>query len=227
MEGERIFIMLKVVVFDSGYGGEFLADRIEEELPVIDIIRVIDWRNANKILTSPKEARRIAREDLRPYIGKVDLIIFANHLLTVTSLKYFRRKFKNQKFIGLGLRKPKTPVKDSTIILTTKAVTKTISYYNFILHLSHKPKTMTLDSWPEKIDDGELTFTEISNTLKGLVDRSVSSQEIFLFCSQFYDIKSELTKLFGNTIKIHDGFDDMIREICRILKIRGGMKKLK
>ena len=65
------------------------------------------------------------------------------------------------------------------------------------------------------------------NTLKGLVDRSVSSQEIFLFCSQFYDIKSELTKLFGNTIKIHDGFDDMIREICRILKIRGGMKKLK
>ena len=219
--------MLKIVVFDSGYGGEFLADKIEEELPVIDVIRVIDWRNADKILTSPKEARRIAREDLRPYIGRVDLIVFANHLITATSLKFFRRKFKNQRFIGLGLKKPKTPTKDSTIILTTKAVTRTISYYNFILHLNHKPKTIVLNSWPEKIDDGELNFSEINDTLKDLVDRSTCSQEIFLFCSQFYDIKSELVKLFGNTVKIHDGFNDSIREICRILKIKGGMKKLK
>ena len=219
--------MLKIVVFDSGYGGEFLADKIEEELPVIDVIRVIDWRNADKILTSPKEARRIAREDLKPYIGRVDLIVFANHLITATSLKFFRRKFKNQRFIGLGLKKPKTPTKDSTVILITKAITKTISYYNFIFHLNHKPKTITLDSWPEKIDDGELTFSEINDTLKDLVDRSTCSQEIFLFCSQLYDIKSELVKLFGNTVKIHDGFNDSIREICRILKIKGGMKKLK
>ena len=84
-----------------------------------------------------------------------------------------------------------------------------------------------LDSWPEKIDDGELNFSEINDTLKDLVDRSTCSQEIFLFCSQFYDIKSELVKLFGNTVKIHDGFNDSIREICRILKIKGGMKKLK
>ena len=220
-------IMLKVVVFDSGYGGEFFADRLEEELPVLDVIRVIDWRNADKILTNPKEARRIAKEDLRPYIGKVDLIVFANHLLTVTSLKHFRRKYKNQRFTGLGLKKPKNSVKDNTIILTTKAVTKTISYYNFIFHLNHRPKTLALDSWPAKIDDGELTFSEISDTLKEFVNRSNHSQEIFLFCSQFYDIKSDLTKLFGNTIKIHDGFNDTIREISRTLRIRGGMKKLK
>ena len=70
--------MLKIVIFDSGYGGEFFADRLKAELPIVEIIRVIDWRNAEKILSSPRDARNIARDSLRPYIGKVDLIIFAN-----------------------------------------------------------------------------------------------------------------------------------------------------
>ena len=48
VEEERIF-MLKVVVFDSGYGGELFADYLEEELPLVDIVRVIDWRNADKM----------------------------------------------------------------------------------------------------------------------------------------------------------------------------------
>lgn len=219
--------MLKVVVYDSGYGGELFADRLEAELPVVNVIRVIDWRNADKIQNDPRSARKIARADLRPYIGRVDLIILANHLLTLTSLKYFRRKYKSQRFLGLNLKKPTSPPKESTIILTTKPVTRTINYYNFILHLGRKVKTLTLDTWPAKIDDGELTSEEITNALGDLVDRKNRSQEIFLACSQFFDLKPELIKLFGRNLKIHDGFNDLFRETCRALRIRGAMKKIK
>lgn len=219
--------MLKIVVFDSGYGGEFFADRLEEELPIVEVIRVIDWRNADKMLTNPKEARRIANGDLRPYIGKVDLIIFANYLITATSLKFFRRKYKNQRFMGLNLTKPKSSPKENILILTTKAVTRTINYYNFILHLGHKSRTVTLDSWPALIDDGELNYLKIKETLFSYVDYANRSQEIYLFCSQFYDIKPELTKLFGRNLRIHDGFNDTIRDVSKTLRIKGGAKKLK
>lgn len=219
--------MLKVVVYDSGYGGEFFADRLEAELPIIEVIRVIDWRNAEKIQNSPKEARRIARAALRPYIGHVDLIIFANHLLTLTSLKFFRRKFKNQRFIGLNLKKPASPPKKDTIILTTKSVAKTINYYNFVLHLKKRVKTFTLDTWPLKIDDGELTEQEIRETLSDYLNRDSRYQEVFLACSQFYDLKPELKKLFGRNLKIHDGFSDALGEVCKTLRIRGGTKKVK
>ena len=219
--------MLKIVVFDSGYGGEFFADKLEEELPVVEIIRVIDWRNADKFLNNPKEARKLASQDLRPYIGRVDLIIFANYLLSATSLKYFQRKYKNQHFIGLNLTKTSLPPKDSTLILSTKTLTKTINYYNFVFHLHRKTKTIILDSWPAKIDDGELTLADIREALSSYINRSNRSQEIFLLCSQFYDIKPELIKLFGRNLKIHDGFKDTIREACKILKIRGSTKKLK
>lgn len=219
--------MLKVVVYDSGYGGEFFADRLEEELPIIEIIRVIDWRNAERIQNNPKEARRIALADLLPYIGRVDLIIFANHLLTLTSLKFFRRKFKDQRFIGLGLKKPASSPKKETIVLTTKPVTRTINYYNFVLHLKKRVKTFALDSWPLKIDDGELTEQEIRETLSAYLGKDSRYQEIFLACSQFYDLIPVLRKLFGRNLKIHDGFNDAFREICKALRIRGGKKKVK
>lgn len=220
--------MLKVVVFDGGYGGEFFADQLEEELPILEVIRVIDWRNAEQIIASPRQARKIAKTALQPYIGKVDLIIFANHLLTLTSLKHFCRKYKNQKFIGLQLKKPDTFVQRDTLILTTKAVAKTINYHNFIFQIKRKTKTLTLDSWPIKIDDGELSLTEIRNTLKALLPENYSQfKEVILACSQFNDIKAELKDFFGQNLKIHESFDDAIRQTCKILKIRGGTGKKK
>lgn len=219
--------MLKVVVYDSGYGGEFFADQLETELPIIKVIRVIDWRNAEKMQESAKEARRIALEDLRPYIGHVDLIVLANHLLTLSSLKYFRRKYKNQRFVGLNLKKPSSPPKQDTIVLTTKAVTRTINYYNFVFHLKKRVKTLILDTWPAKIDDGELTEDEIRSAFSDITINNRNSQEIFLVCSQFYDIKPELKKIFGRNLKIHDGFSDAYREICHVLQIRGSKKKVK
>ncbi len=218
--------MLKVVVFDCGYGGEFFADQLEEELPIIEVIRVIDWRNADKIQSNSKSARKLARSALRPYLNKVDLIIFANYFLTITSLKYFKRKYKNQKFLGLNLRKPDTFIKRDVLILTTKPVTHTINYYNFLFQLKRKTKTLALDDWPAKIDDGELSELEIRETLKILINKEdINPEEVILACSQFNDIKNELKNFFGHNLKIYDSFDDTIRKTCKILNLRGGAGK--
>ena len=219
--------MLKVVVFDNGYGGEFFADVLKEELPVIEIIRVIDRRHAKEIQENPRKARRLAKDALRPYIGKVDLIIFANYLLSLTSVKYFCRRYKNQRFIGLNLKIPDTPSKKEVLILVTKAITRTPGYLNYLFHIHRKSKTIVLESWPAKIDDGELTKTEIEQALRNFIKDRCGSKEIVLACSQFYDLRPELYNIFGQNLKIYDGFNDTIREICKILKVRGSTRKLK
>lgn len=216
--------MLKVVIFDSGYGGEFFADKLKEEMPIIEIIRVIDWRNADYYLKNPHSARKCAEEALRAYFGRVDLIVLANHLLTITSLKYFRRKYKNQKFLGFNLKEPDSFIKRDVLILTTRAVTKTIHYHNFCLRINRKIKTLALDSWPAKIDDGELAEDEIRVTIsKLLLKGNFHPEEVVLACSQFEDIKSEIKTTLGQSIKIYDSYDDTLRDICKTLKIRGGL----
>ncbi len=219
--------MLKIVVFDSGYGGEFFADKLAEELPIVEIIRVVDWRHAEQILSSPKSARKAAEIALSPYIGKADLIIFANYLLSLTSLQYFRKKYKQQQFIGMSLNRPKFLQKGEIIpILTTKAVAKTLKYQNFIFRLRCKTKTFSLDTWPAKIDDGELKADEIKIALSPFFEKYHPSC-ILLACTQFYDIKSDLKTLYGSKLKMIDFFDDTIKTINKSLKIRGGVKKSK
>jgi len=218
--------MLKVVVFDCGYGGELLADELAEVLPILEIIRVIDWRHASEIQSSPRRARECAREALRPYIGKVDLIIFANHLLSVTSLKYFQRKYNSQRFLGLKLKSPDSYVKRDVLVLATKPLAKTLTYQTFLLRLRRNVRTLTPDSWPAKIDDGLLTAAEVRTELARVRrSRHFDPKEVILACSQFSDLKPTLRDIFGHNLKIYDSFNDAINQTYKILKIRGGLAK--
>ncbi|MBO7657220.1 hypothetical protein J6S55_01040 [Candidatus Saccharibacteria bacterium] len=220
--------MLKIIVFDGGYGGEIFADHLEKELPIAKIIRVIDWKNSRQYLENPKKARLAAEKALKPYMGRADLIIIANYLLTITSIRYFERKYKGQKFLGLELPRMDTFVKRKTAIFTTKAVTKTIDYYSYIFHLKRKADTFCLDHWVELIDDGELTEQIIYRDIERFyLKYRYKPAEIIIACSQFCDTMPMLKSVLSKNLKIHDGFDDTINKACKILKIRGGTGKKK
>ncbi|MBQ8985339.1 hypothetical protein IJ076_02165 [Candidatus Saccharibacteria bacterium] len=220
--------MLKIVVFDSGYGGELFADKLEETFPITDIIRVIDWRNADKIQKNWRLSRKIAQESLKPYIGRVDLIVFANFLLTATSLKYFRRKYKNQKFTGVNFPVLTTFIERPTVILTTSAVAHTINYRSYVFRLKRHVDTLCLDSWPPLIDDGELSEQMIYRKFDEFYhEKLYRPVEAVLICTQFCDITKELRNVLGQNLKIHDGFNDAITEVAKVLKIRGGTGRRK
>lgn len=214
--------MLKIVIFDSGYGGELFADYLEQELPIIDIVRVIDWRHAIEIQQNAKLARKFAEEALRPYLGKANLIIFANYLLSITSLKYFRRKYKDQAFIGINFYHP-CNFHCRTAIITTGAVAKTFTCKYFAHQI--KAEIHTLDDWPILIDDGELGHAKIRRDLAPV--KASKPTQLILACSQFADLENELRKILGHNTKIINNFDQTTRDICRILKIRGSLKKQK
>lgn len=218
--------MMKIVVFDSGFGGELFADKLEEELPIVEVIRVIDWRNAKKLQNNPLKSRAIIKKALKPYINKVDLIIFANHFLSITNLNYFKRKYRKQKFLGMSLKKPDSFIKRDVLILTTTAVVHTLSFCKFIICLKRKSATLSLNSWPDKIDDGELKNAEIEEVINRFLEkRNLKPKEIILGCAQFNDIKVELRQIFGSNIRIYDSFDETLYKAIKMLRIRGGIVK--
>ena len=215
--------MLKIAVFDTGYGGELFADRLERELPIVEVIRIIAWRNAKKIEEHPFTARRLAEESLRPYIGNVDLLVIANYQIAATSLSYFRRKYPEQKFVGFTL-KPKRIAKRPTIILTTKSTTRNLAYISATHSL--KAKTICLDRWPALIDDGELTDNDFKTDLEPALQRiaNLKSHQIFLACGQFSDCIPKFRKIFGHNARIVDSFEHTIHETYRALNIRSTHK---
>ena len=200
--------MLKIAVCDTGFGGELFADRLEELLPIIEVIRIIDWRNALKMEQHPRESYKITEEALRPYIGTVDLIIIANYLVSANCLSRFRRKYPRQKFIGFTLH-PRRIAKRPVLILTTRATTRNLVYFN----ISHKmnAKTICLDRWPHLIDDGELTDDDFKRDLETAIHHiKILPHQIMLACGQFTDLIPKLRQFFGHNTRIVDSFDDTI-----------------
>lgn len=220
--------MIKIAVFDCGFGGEMLADRIKEELPFAEVIRIIDWRHAKEINGNPRLAREYARNSISPYIEQVDVIVLANFLLTITSLNYFKRRYKNQKFVGMSLKPPDTFVNRNTIILTSSPVSKTLEYIKFVMQLKRKIFTLKIDDWDAKIDDGELTEQEIKETIGALpIEINNKTAEIILAHANLPDIKPVLKKLYGQNFRIYDSINDTIRKLFKELGIRGGIGRKK
>jgi len=214
--------MTKIVVYDSGYGGELFADALEEEFTAYKIIRVIDWRNSSKIIKSAKTARQAALTSLRPYIGKVDLIVFANYLLSLTSLNYFRKKFPHQKFVGFvlpNLRRLSTHRHRRTLVLSTEALSKSLRFKLYLLRMRRfgKLQIANLDHWVEAIDDGELSDANIERSMADY--QKFQPNAIVLACTQFIEIKDNLKAVFEKRFKGFDYYTPVVSSIRSSLKI--------
>ena len=216
-------MLKKVVVFDNGYGGELFADYIEDEIPIVEVIRVIDWAGSAKFYKNVFQARNEALSCLRSYIDRVDLIVIANHLVSETSLKFFRRRFSNQKFSGITIEKPKSSKAERALILTTKASRNSIEYHANKYRLGLKTRELDCDNWAKLIDEGKLTKEIIEQDLTKFSD--FKPQLIIIGCSQLVEIKPILRKIYGPTVAISDGYKTALKSICKELGLRGGCGK--
>ncbi len=210
-------MLKKVVVFDSGFGGELFANYIEKEIPIVEVIRVIDWRNLDIITNNPKEARNVTEAAIRSYIGHVDLIIFANYLVTVMDLKYFQRKYPNQKFMGFAMPQIRS---ERTLILTSKALHKSRGFKKYLHSFEDvRSRTIECDSWIPLIDDAELTEDQVRKDLLQL--KGFLPQTVALAYTNLIDIKPMLFKIFGPIVNITDGYRDTLHNVCQELGLRG------
>lgn len=219
--------MLKVVVFDSGWGGESFANYLEAELPVVDVIRVIDWRHAPYNELGVEEVLRHTEEALLPYIGTVDVIILASYEATISALKYLRGKYPKQKFLGADFEIFREDNGTKFLVLTTDFVAKS-KFYSLEKEKSSNKNFSEIicNTWPQLIDDGELTKDMIRQKVVGFKD--VYADAVILGCTQFSDVRDDIAEVISwKQGRIVDEFALMLKNLCRVLALRGGDGKRK
>lgn len=94
--------MLKVVVFDSGWGGELVADFLMEELTTVEVVRAIDWTRAPYCGKSVEEICELAEATLKRHIGEADVIVLGGYAVSL-ALDFLHEKYPRQKFVGMGI----------------------------------------------------------------------------------------------------------------------------
>lgn len=220
--------MLKIVVYDGGMGGELFASYLKQELPVVEVVRVIDWDNKTAVLGNARQARKAAEKSLQAYFGKVDLIVFANHLLAATSLKYFRKKYAGQKFVGFQMPKIKKTTKERLLVLTTPALARTWKYRFYRIRMKRETLTLALEKMVEKIDEANFPQAVIEREIVAVAQKKkFQPKGAVLLCSQFSALACPLKKNYGVKLKIYDSYMDTLGDIYRALGLKGWVKKKK
>lgn len=162
--------MLKVVVYDLGWGGELVADYLSEELNMVEVTRVINWdlRPAPRQALGLEELYDGAIQALTAHFGKADLIVLGGYTVAVL-IDLLRQNFPEQRFVTLGvdlrsvLRTRNCP--RQVAILMDKINTETAGCQ--LLQQGLPNTTILLPDctvWEQMIDDDEMNFEELYHT---------------------------------------------------------------
>ena len=211
--------MVRILVFDSGYGGDVLADKIARELSDAQVFRTIDWRNAPFSTKSAEEIRKITVNAIRGYIGKVDLIVIGSYEATATALQYLRYKYPGQAFIGAAWPdtrelhgESKLVRKRRMLVLTTGVVRKSREFSKRRRKwIGVAVAIKECNDWERLIDDGEMSGRKLRQDLGRFI--ASCPEYVMLLSLNFWEVKQELQVLFGPETKILDGRLVMMRAI--------------
>lgn len=239
--------MLKIVVFDGGWGGEVVANYLEEELNVVEIVRVIDWKNTPYDEKSVEEIAGFAEENLQEYFGKVDLIVLGGYAVGLVK-NILRERHPEQEFVGpeinydLVLRARCYP--EQVVILGGKTV------YDSLVRTDVREKlpysTLILPDcggWEELINEDMMTKEIVraelawdfvlqkqkNNTLGEIVleeartagRRKVKPDVVLILNTHFWEVREHLEEAFGWKVRMIDFRQKLLHDVCYTLKLRG------
>ena len=93
--------MLKVVVYGYGWGGELVANYLEAELGIVEVVRVVDWLGDHNQMDMAEMMQRLEK-DLCKYLNVVDVIVLGDYrLLQIAGA--LCKKYPGQKFVTMGV----------------------------------------------------------------------------------------------------------------------------
>ncbi len=239
--------MLKVVVFDGGWGGEVVANYIEKELGVVEVVRVIDWKNTPYDDKTVEEITDLIEDNLRNYLGKVDLIVLGGYA-TGLATDILNERHPEQNFVG--------PKINYDLILRARCYPEQIAVLagkitnNLLVSSEVREKlpdsTLILPDckgWEELINEDMMTKEILRTELacdfilgkqRGKACREAEKDKendtpreklkpdaVLILNTHYWELREDLEDIFGWQVRIIDFKQKFLHDICAALKLRG------
>lgn len=239
--------MLKVVVFDSGCGGDIVADYLADELGIVEIVRATSV-NLSLEDGSLSDICRFSKACLRTYAGKVDLIVLGGYVVSL-ALEFLRREYPDQKFVSVGINYYRIlhsrAFPDQVAIMADKALFEAVVRKEVCQELPYSTLILPdCSGWDNLIDEGRMSTEVLRSDLgpyfalrpdlrhsllppPGAPHSAPGEPELFkpdvvlLLNTHFWLIKPNLEELFGYRVRVLDFRQKLLHDTCRALGLLG------
>ena len=209
---------MKIGVFDSGRGGEFIADGLRKNLPEHEFIVVNDREHVPYGSREDAEIIELTTNAIQPLIeAQCPIIVIACNTATMAAITALRERFPAIRFIGIEpMVKPAADISRArhVTVLATPLTLKSERYQ----HLLHEyADGLVIDQpnaagWAATIERGEadtISFEEVAESV-------ISGSDILILaCTHYITLKERLMLTFPG-VHVLEPTEAIARQVTRL-----------
>lgn len=214
---------MRLGVFDSGIGGEAVADALRETFPDAKIMTANDRDNVPYGDRSPGDVIQLTDAAIQPLLrAECDVIILACNTATALAIEQLRAKYPTQKFIGIEpmIKSAAELTKSHTIaVCATPATLGSKRYAHLIQRYGKHLEIIEPDcsQWAYWIENNELTRSHIEQTIHDICERG--ADVIVLGCTHYHWIKELIETLADGRAKVIEPSEAIGRRVTQLLEL--------
>lgn len=212
---------MNIGVFDSGIGGQAIADSLANLLPGSVIQVVNDHNNMPYGDKQPNEIIKLTKQAIKPLIDSgCNIIVIACNTATTIAIDSLRTAHPNINFIGIEpMVKPAALITRTghIAVCATPRTLKSDRYQKLKKTWAKDINIVEPDckNWASLIENGHSDKIEIKALVKSLINKNVDT--IVLGCTHYHWIKERIVDAAGVNMTVlepSDAIADRIKSIA-------------
>jgi glutamate racemase len=212
---------MRIGVFDSGIGGEAVANKLQELLPDAEILSVNDHDHVPYGDKKPDEIIALTTAAIQPLLSaSCDAIVIACNTATTVAIRSLRQTYPATNFIGIEpMVKPASAMTKAGIIavLATPQTLLSPRYQELKNTWARGITVIEPDchNWAELIENGASNDIPVERTIAALVNKGVDV--IVLGCTHYHRIKERIADAAGGNVTVLEPTDSIAGRIKSLL----------
>ncbi|MEO5499240.1 MAG: aspartate/glutamate racemase family protein [Candidatus Saccharimonadales bacterium] len=212
---------MKVGVFDSGIGGEAVANSLRVAFPDAEILVVNDREHLPYGNRTATDITKLTISAIQPLLdASCEVIVIACNSATATSIETLRQIYPEQLFIGLEpMVKPACALSKSHVvaICATPATLASDRYKK--LKETYAQDTLVLEpdcsTWASMIERDQIDELIIKNTISDAIEQG--ADVIILACTHYHWIRETIESVADASVSVIDPSSAIIKRVETLL----------
>ncbi|AWI10363.1 glutamate racemase [Ereboglobus luteus] len=214
---------MKLGVFDSGIGGEAVADALRKTFPGAEVLVVNDRANVPYGGKSPETVLCLTDAAIQSLLAsKCDVIILACNTATALAIDALREKYPAQKFIGIEpmVKTAATLTRGKIVaVCATSATLASARYKRLVRDYGAGLRIIEPDcgEWASLIENNLMNRSHIQKTIEGVCEQG--ADVIVLGCTHYHWIKELITELAAGRARVIEPSEAIGRRVKTLLAL--------
>lgn len=213
---------MKLGIFDSGIGGQAIADALQEKFPLAQITRVSDTKNVPYGDRTVDEVIHLTDIAIQPLLAaQCAIIIIACNTATALAISTLRATYPNQKFIGIEPMIKSAAKLTKTNVIAVCATPATLGSKRYQELITTYAKQCTIiepdcSQWAYMIEHDKINGEHIKHRI---VDSCQQGADVIVLgCTHYHWIKETIASIAGKNVTVLEPSEAIASRVATLLK---------